>query len=174
VGETDLLNHLGGELDGVVAAVEAEEALEKDNQESREGVGDKEDDGEEDKEDEDEEAEEEESEHAAHGERRWVPLLLIGGFSGPLPFRRRRSSSSHSTTLSKDSSSSTSRRFFRSWLAFVDNGLIARRSGGKRGPRMLARTSLKGTARELSTRGREKGDFDLGWEEVWGFDRERD
>lgn len=106
------LSSQAGDVDGVVAAVEAEDdTLENESQERREGVGDSE-------EEDDEDGDDEEDEGEEHAAQAITDLLLFflwtRGLSGPLPFRRRRSSSSHSTTLSKESRSSASRRRLRS------------------------------------------------------------
>lgn len=138
----------GGELEGVVAAVETEEELEKESHERREEDG--------------EESEDEDEEHVGQGEIK-VPLSFLRGASrsGALPFFRRRPSSSRSTTMSNDSKSSALRRLWASWLR-VDKGVAERCSDGNKGPCMLFKTSLKGTARESSKRGRAKGDLDFG------------
>jgi hypothetical protein len=145
----DFANQLGmGEVEGVVAAVDTEDdVLPKDSQERREEAG-------EDSHEEEVEAAGdmgEETEQATQGELSTdlsLPLLCRAGFSAALPLRCFRSSSPHSTTFSKQSRSSVSRRFELFDLEWL--GLVLRRSMGKRGPCILARTSAKGMQRDSS------------------------
>ena len=135
---------LGGEVEGVVTAVDADddEALENDNQERRELCNDDDTDG-----DEMEQATQE-------GMDLSLPVLRGPGLSVHLPLSFLRSFTSHSTTLRRESRSSFSRYFLGSWLVL---GLVARRSTGNSGPCILARTSLKGTVRDSSYAGRVNG-----------------
>jgi hypothetical protein len=144
---TGLENQLdrGGEVEGVVTAVDAEddEALENDNHERDELC--KEDD-----------IEGDEMEQATQD----LSLPFLWG-ARYLPLSFLRSSTSHSTTLRRESNSSF---FLLSWLR---DGEAARCSTGNNGPCILARTSLKGTVRDSSYVGRIYG-WERGWEGAWG------
>ena len=124
----------GGEVDGVVTAVDAddEEALENDNHERRELCKEEDIDG-------------DDMEQATQDGIDLSPPVLRGtGLSVHLPLSFLRSLTSHSTTLSRESRSSFCRCFLGSWL--VDGS----GSTGNSEPCMLARTSLKGTVRDSS------------------------
>jgi hypothetical protein len=157
-GGEGLENQLGnederGEVDGVVTAVDVgDDVLENDNQERREEVG--------------EEDVEDEMEQATHGEAMAdlsVVLRREIALAGALPVILLRSSASHCTTLRRESKRWCSRRFLESMPA-----LLWCCSGGKSGPCMLARTSLKGTVRESSWVERVNGGGGDCLGDVWG------
>jgi hypothetical protein len=108
---TGLENQLdrGGEVEGVVTAVDADEdeALENDSHERRELCNE-------------DDTEGDEMEQATQEEIDLSLSVLLGiGLSVHLPLRFLRSFTSHSTTLRRESKSSFCRCFLRSWLVVL-------------------------------------------------------